>query len=291
MSNRFVSLTVALTIVWMFSPCARAQRGDAQTSWQSAAVYDKKGEKPAPATPTRDISGIWVPAEGPQAGVLADGAAAMPSDGKPEHELPYTPLGRGTFLAHKPVGGVTKVSAARSNDYAPGCDPQGFPRIVLHDFRTGRIIQTPNSVVILYDANNKWRMIWTDGRQLPDLKGNPEPTWWGYSVGKWVDDDTFVANSNGFDERTWLDNAGRPHSDVLNVTEEYKRTDHDHLVLTVTIDDPKMYTKPWIAMKLSLRLQSPGFNLEERQCSMAEYQRFMGAAVPRTNKPSGPLAH
>jgi hypothetical protein len=286
MSNRFAALTVAVIAAWMFSPNARAQRGVVQTSWHSAAVYDKKGEKPTRA-PTRDISGTWVPAEGPQAGVRADGAAAMPSDGKPEHELPYTPLGRETFLAHKPVGGVTKVSAALSNDYAPGCDPPGFPRIVLYDFRASRIIQNPNSVVILYDANTKWRMIWTDGRKLPDLKQNPEPTWWGYSVGKWTDEFTFVVDSNGFNDRTWLDNAGRPHSDALHVREEYKRTDLDHLLLTVTIDDPKMYTRPWVALKLSLRLQSPTFAFEERQCSTAEYDKFMGAAVPRTNKPVG----
>jgi hypothetical protein len=140
----------------------------------------------------------------------------------------------------------------------------------------------------LYDDNTKWRLIWMDGRKLPDLKDNPEPTFWGYSVGKWTDDRTLLVDSNGFDEQTWLDNAGRPHSDALQVTEEYKRGDHDHLVLTVTIDDPKMYTKPWVALKLPLRLQAPGFNLEERQCSMAEYDKFMGTAAPRTNRPAAP---
>jgi hypothetical protein len=289
MSKRLVTLTVLLIAVSMFSPRAWAQQGEAQSSWQPTAAYDKKGEKSTPA-PTHDISGVWVPAGGPQTGIQADGAAAMPSDGKPEHQLPFTPLGQQTFLAHKPVGGVTKVSASLSNDYAPGCDPPGFPRMVLHDFRTSRIMQTPNSVVILYDANNKWRMIWTDGRKLPALKDNPEPTWWGYSVGKWTDDYTFVVDSNGYNERTWLDNAGRPHSDALHVTEEYKRADRDHLVMTVTIDDSKMYTKPWVALKLPLRLQAPGFNLEERQCSMTEYNKFIGAAAPRTNKPSGSQA-
>ena len=133
----------------------------------------------------------------------------MPSDGKPEHELPFRPLGRETFMAHKPTFGVTQVPSALTNDPMPGCNPQGFPRVVLHNFRTSRIIQTPDNVVILYEFNKKWRVIWTDGRQLPkDTEaptwGQPDPPesrWWGYSVGKWVDDNTFVAESNGFDDR------------------------------------------------------------------------------------------
>jgi hypothetical protein len=240
---------------------------------QPGAVYDFdfKNEKPAPA-PRRDISGIWEPAAGPGAGINGNGAQQMPSDGKPEHELPYTPEGRAAYMEHKPTFGVTMVPSALSNDPMPGCDPQGFPRIVLHNFRTSRIIQTPENVVILYEFNKKWRTIWTDGRQLP--KEVEEPRWWGYSVGRWVDDYTFVAESTGFDERTWLDNAGRPHSDAMRVREEYKRTDRDHLVMTIIIDDPKYYTKPWTALILPLRLQKPSFDIREMECSPSETARY-----------------
>jgi hypothetical protein len=236
---------------------------------QPGAVYDFdfKDEKPTPA-PRRDISGIWEPAAGPGAGINANGAQQMPSDGKPEHELPYTPEGRAAFLSHKPGFGVTMVPSALTNDPVPLCDPQGFPRIVLHNYRTTRIIQTPESVVILYQFNKKWRTIWTDGRQLPtDVE---EPRWWGYSVGRWVDDYTFAAESTGFDARTWLDNAGRPHSDAMRVREEYKRIDRDHLVMTIVIDDPKYYTKPWTALILRLRLQKPSFDIREMECSPTE---------------------
>jgi hypothetical protein len=240
---------------------------------QPGAVYDFdfKNEKPAPA-PRRDISGIWEPAAGPGAGINGNGAQQMPSDGKPEHELPYTPAGRAAYMEHKPTFGVTMVPSALSNDPMPGCDPQGFPRIVLHNFRTSRIIQTPENVVILYEFNKKWRTIWTDGRQLP--KEVEEPRWWGYSVGRWVDDYTFVAESTGFDERTWLDNAGRPHSDAMRVREEFKRTDRDHLVMTIIIDDPKYYTKPWTALILPLRLQKPSFDIREMECSPSETARY-----------------
>ena len=269
MAKGFAAGTIALTMIFGFSTFARAQ---AQVR-QPGAIYDfdRKGEKPAPA-PKRDISGTWEPAAGAGAGINATGAQQMPSDGKPEHELPFTPEGRKAFLEHKPTFGVTMVPSAETNDPVASCDPQGFPRIVLHNYRTTRIIQTPENVVILYLFNKKWRTIWTDGRELP--KTIDEPRWWGYSVGKWEDDYTFVGQSTGFDERTWLDNAGRPHSDAMRVEERYQRVDRDHLLMTIIIDDPKYYTKPWTALKLMLRLQSPSFELREMECSPTETAKY-----------------
>jgi hypothetical protein len=259
----------------------------AQTARQPGAVYDFdfKGQQPAPAPP-RDISGIWEPARGPGDAIQPDGAKAMPSDGKPEHDLHFTPAGEAAFKAHKPGFGTTAVATALINDPMDICDPQGFPRILLHNFRTSQIVQTPNQVLILYEFNKKWRNIWTDGRALPK---DPDPRWWGYSVGKWVDDHTFVAQTAGIDDRTWLDNAGRPHSDALRVEERYQRADRDHLEMTITIDDPKMYTKPWVALnKLPLRLQASGFDIIEMECSpseTAEYNKKHGnpASGVKTN--------
>ena len=274
MKKRVMALMCAVGAVVIAALFAmpRAALGQGEVR-QPGAVYDFdfKGEKPAPA-PRRDISGVWEPAANASAGISANGAQQMPSDGKPEHELPYTPEGRAAFLSHKPTFGVTMVPSALTNDPMPGCDPQGFPRIVLHNFRTSRIIQTPENVVILYEFNKKWRTIWTDGRPLP--KEVDEPRWWGYSVGRWVDDYTFAAESYGFDDRTWLDNAGRPHSDAMRVREEYKRTDRDHVVLTIVVDDPKFYTKPWTALILPLRLQSAKFDIREMECSPSETARY-----------------
>ena len=143
-------------------------------------------------------------------------------------------------------------------------------------------MQTPDNVVILYEYNKKWRVIWTDGRQLPKDPENPtwgapdppESRWWGYSVGKWVDDYTFAVESNGYDDRTWLDNAGRPLSGALHVTEQYHRTDLKHLEMTITIDDPKLYTKPWVALKLSLRLQASSFDIHEMECAPMEIDAY-----------------
>ncbi len=265
----------AATILIAAATSALAQD---QTARQPGAVYDfdVKGQKPVPAPP-HDISGIWEPAKGPGDAIQANGAKAMPSDGKPEHVLPFTPAGEEAFKAHKPGFGATAVPTAFVNDPVDICDPQGFPRIVLHNFRTSQIVQTSNQVLILYEFNKKWRVIWRDGRALPQ---NPEPRWWGTSVGQWVDDHTFVAHTVGLDDRTWLDNAGRPHSDALQVEERYRRVDRDHLEMTITITDPKMYTKPWVALdKMSLRLQPPGFDVMEMECSpseTAEYNKKLG---------------
>ena len=262
MHKRFILLMCAVSAAVVFG------QGQGEVRQPGATYdFDFKGQKPAPA-PRRDIAGVWEPAAGAGAGINANGAQQMPSDGKPEHELPYTPEGRATFLSHKPTFGVTMVPSALTNDPMPGCDPQGFPRIVLHNFRTSRIIQTPGNVVILYEFNKKWRTIWTDGRQLP--KEFDEPRWWGYSVGRWMDDYTFVAESSGFDARTWLDNAGRPHSDAMRVQEKYRRVDRDHLEMTIVVDDPTYYTKPWTALILPLRLQSPKFDIREMECSPSE---------------------
>ena len=282
---------------------------------QPGAVYDfdKKGEKPGPA-PKRDISGTWEPASGVMGGIQGKGAAAMesckrdPKTGKyavdpkapltdtgyatpdclqPAVEPPYTDLGRQTVKAHIPVEGYRMVPDALTNDPILKCDPGGFPRVNLHNFRTSEILQTPTHVVILYKFQHRWRQIWTDGRELPKDPENPawgnsadalppEARWWGYSVGKWVDDYTFVVRTNGFyDDRTWLDNAGLPQSDAMLVEETYHRVDAEHLELSIKITDPKMYTKPWIALdKFSMRLQSPHLEIQEMECSPSDQEHW-----------------
>jgi hypothetical protein len=274
----------ALILVSFLLPVtSRSQNNpNSDPAWHQKPMYDKPGEKFGPA-PKHDISGTWEPAEGPNAGTQADGAQLMPSDGKPEHDPPFTPAGREAYLKNKPSVGVNMVLSALTNDPVKGgvtgngCDPVGFPRIALYNYRTNRIIQTPDSVVILYTFNKKWRIIRTDVSELP--KELVEPLWFGYSTGRWEDDYTFVAHAAGFDDRTWLDAAGRPHSEDLRVEERYKRTDREHLLVTITIDDPQMYTKPWKALNLSFRLQPPSLQIHEMECAPSEtlmYNQLFG---------------
>jgi hypothetical protein len=123
------------------------------------------------------------------------------------------------------------------------CLPPGVPRI---DFSGGpfKMLRSPEVTAVLYETlvGMIFRQVFTDGRPLPAAA---EPTWLGYSVGRW-DGDALVVDTIGFKDGGWLDTRkARPHSDALHVTERFQRTDFGHMALTVTIDDPKAYLKPW----------------------------------------------
>jgi hypothetical protein len=134
----------------------------------------------------------------------------------------------------------------RSSSFGKGkpqerCIPHGVPDGMLVRNFPFKIIQTPSEVVIIYEEFNHFRQIFTDGRGFP-----PETTetWFGYSIGKW-EGDTLVAETIGFNDGSWLDNSGHPHTNALRVTERFRRRDFGHLDIQVTFDDPKAYTKPW----------------------------------------------
>ena len=252
------------------------------------------GKKSAPA-PRRNLSGVWDAAEA-DGGRQPSGALEHPAlmaprgqgveGGQPDEKgimrpLHYTPLGLEALKANKPSGpGVRQVPAALSNDPMDQCDPIGFPRTELYELRTFELVQTANQVIYLNEYFGNFRVIWADGRDLPK---NPEPRWNGYSVGKWVDDYTFVVETVGLNPRSWLDHAGRPHSEDLRVEERFHRVDRDNMELTVTVYDPKIYTESWQGLnKFPLHLQPPGFDMPEFLCSpidMAEYNRQVGNAV------------
>ena len=191
---------------------------------------------PAPRKPDGkpDLSGIWG-TESPK--YLADIAA----DFKPG-ELPIQPWAQA--LTNERKTGVHASEESNAN-----CQPQGVPRINATP-NPFKIIQDPDLVVILYEAFGQFRQIFIDGRELPK---DPNPTWLGYSVGKW-EGDTLVVRSTGFNGKTWLDQMGHPTTDALQVTERFRRRDFGHLDIEATIDDPKAYTKPWTA-KVTLALQ------------------------------------
>jgi len=214
------------------------------------------------------------------------GARDMPEDGRPEHQLPYTPLAREKMKDYRPGNGARQNVPSEINDPAViYCDPQGMPRTDLYELRTTQILQTPLKVAVLYEFSKLWRVIWTDGRELPK---DPDPRWFGYSVGKWVDDYTFVTQTSGVDERTWLDKGGRPHSDELRVEERFHRANRDLLELTVTIDDPKMYTKPWVALdKFPMKAMPADYDVPEMMCSVSEYMKY-NKAMGFGNPSAGP---
>ena len=286
MLRRSFPLTIVLAVS-LFVPVARSQN---TASGQSGSVLNEtrppnwlenrrdgwgqpvklpvKGAKSDPA-PKHDLSGIWDPGDG---GIQALGPAAMPDDGRPEHRPPFTAAGLEALKETKPSNGFRSTLATESNDPVIAGDPQGVPREDLFELRTVQILQTPVALYLLYQFGRVWRVIWTDGREVPK---DAEPRWFGYSLGKWVDDYTFVVGTTGLDERTWIDHAGRPHSDQLRVEETFHRVDRDHLELSLLIDDPKMYTKPWIALnKLVFNLEPQTFDVREMFWSPTEFQGY-----------------
>jgi hypothetical protein len=140
------------------------------------------------------------------------------------------------------------------------CLPMGIPLLNLAPVPY-KIIQTASVVVMLYEADGSFRQIHTDGRKL--AADNPLPSWMGYSTGKW-EGDTLVVDTGGFNDRTWLDAAGHPHSDALQVTERFHRRDIGHMEVQITIDDPQSYSKPF-TMKIN-QLLMPDTDLIENVC-------------------------
>lgn len=162
-----------------------------------------------------------------------------------KEDPPMTPWAVERFNKTKPSFGPRMFED--SNDpvnpttvNAAGCFPPGIPRIYLHPFPM-EIIQQQGRVLQLFEFDHFIRQIWTDGRGHDEAEG---PTWMGDSIGKW-DGDTLVVDSNNFNDHTWIDRAGHPHSDKLHVVERIRRLDKNTLQDEVTIEDPVAYTHPW----------------------------------------------
>ena len=222
MLKRVANSTAVVLIILVFSSLTFAQRGNRNP--------------PGPAHDPHDLSGVWN---------LSAGALTM-SNAAP----PMTALGQSKFNANKPSDGDRAVPPALGNDPIGDCNPLGWPRLLFFG-RPVEIIQLPDRVVQFWEWTHVWREIWTDGRQLPK---DPDPRWYGYSAGKW-DGDTFVVQTAGLDARSWLDHFGYPHSDEMRIEERWRRLDRDNMELTMTLEDPVMYTKPWVSEKKMWRLQ------------------------------------
>lgn len=223
-------------------PCPRCQTEQEQ----KAALAQEKG---VPVKP-QDLSGVW-----------GRGGLGLSSD-----VPPMTPRGQAKFDAAKPGMGPRAVPLG--NDPMMICDPLGYPRWLNYNYGM-EFVHLPGRTVQFFELYHTFRTIHTDGRALP---ADAEPRWMGYSVGRW-DGDAFVVESTGFDDRSWLDTQGHQHSDAMKVTERYRRPSHDSLEVTLTIDDPKTYTRPWVT-KGMLRL-SAGTEVGEYFCVPSDEEAYL----------------
>ncbi len=204
--------------------------------------------------PKHDLTGYWA---GPLVATKGDDIPPMTAMGKQRYSLNKPEVNFGT------KGG---------NDPLKTCDPLGLPRNLIFETRGMAFSTMPNKLVILHQYQRVWRDVWMDGRSLPtnvDAKGGPESMWYGYSVGHWDGDNILVIDTVGSDDRSWLDTAGHPHSVDAHVQERYTRVDHNHMELTVTVDDPKIYTKPFVLGTLKFRW-IPAQEMEQQMCIPSE---------------------
>ena len=119
------------------------------------------------------------------------------------------------------------------------CLPAGVPRLDAYS-HPYKIVQTPELIVVMYESQTMFRQIFVDGRVLPK---DPEPSWMGYSVGRW-DGDVLVVETVGFNDQTWLDGLGHPHTEAMRLTERFRRVSLGRLDIDIVIDDPQAYTGP-----------------------------------------------
>jgi len=226
---------------------------------------------PVPRAANRkpDLSGLWVNESAPPELLkrmipdATNGAGEEPlsqyfvnifSDFKPE-DVPFRPAAAKAFQER--AANFTKLSPISH------CLPEGMPLVEMAP-APYKIIQTPGLIVMLYERDTTYRQLHTDGRKLPD---DPQPTWLGYSVGKW-EGDSLVVDSIGFNNRGWLDARGHTHSEALHLTERFHRLNFGEMELHLTFDDPRTYTKPFtIILKQHLL---PDSDLLESFCAENE---------------------
>jgi hypothetical protein len=190
---------------------------------------DGKPNLGAPTPKTRDgktdLTGVWKNLDGKYLNNLA-------ADGV---QVSFTPWAAALYKERQDT-----FSKGRPSE---SCLPHGIPDAMMVPAAPFKIVQTPGLVAILYENQNRFRQIFTDGRDFPK---EMTPAWIGYSIGKWTGD-TLVVETRGFNDSSWLDDGGHPHSDALHLTERFRRPSFGRLDYEITIEDPKAYTKPWTA--------------------------------------------
>jgi hypothetical protein len=160
-------------------------------------------------------------------------------------------LGSPEAAAHpeEHIGRRRAVPPANGTDPYQYCNPMGPTRALIYpDPMEMNVL--PDKILQQFEWGYGTRTIWTDGRK--PLMDPDQPRWWGYSTARW-DGDTFVVTTTGVDERTWVDHFGYPHSVDMVLEERYTRPLYDVLELSMTITDPKIYTKPWVSQTKKFR--------------------------------------
>jgi hypothetical protein len=238
---------VSVVVVLLSASTAWAQ-WDPYPAKNVPRTADGKVDVNAPARRTADgkpdLSGFWMPTGG------VKHLLNLAADLKPE-DVPLRPWAQEVYKERIETNGKDHPGVR--------CWPSGIPE--KNNIPDGlKVVHTPDLVLFLHESRTIYRQIFIDGRPLPR---NAQPTWMGYSVGKW-EDDTLVVETIGQNGKTWLDMRGLPGTEKLRVIERFSRPTIGHIDIEVTIDDPEAYTKPW-TVKLGWNLL-PDAELIESIC-------------------------
>jgi hypothetical protein len=221
-----------------------------------------------------DLSGVWQiepPPTGEIERIFGDlGAAAVIGDDPRTFSKYFFDLLVDFKREEAPIRPAAAALAAKRHQTmdtpTSHCLPLGVPAIELIGFPF-KIFQTPRAIAIYYEVSGTLRQIHTDGRKLPE---DPFPAWMGYSTGKW-EGETLAVTTAGFNDKAWMDVAGHPRSEELRVYERFHRRDFGHLDVQVTVEDPKILTKP-VTIAFSERL-IPNSDVLETFCVEGERDR------------------
>ena len=243
MGNRLMGSILAVVAMIAFSPVIFAQ------------TAQRPGAATAQATtPTADLSGVWQIRNDPDGPQYSFTKTPLPLQPPAEYKYKYNNI--------KPEGDRSGKGRDELNPRGPFlCMPPG-PTVLMLLETPFEIIQNPRRVIIHYQYDHLVRNIWMDGRKPPN---DPDPTFLGYSIGRW-DGDTLVVDTTGINDKTWFDEAGTPHSDALHVVERYRRIAHDTLEVGFQFDDPNTFTKPWGGAKKVYQLLPNGEISEQVAC-------------------------
>lgn len=241
MRNRAIGSITAVVCALVFSSAALAQQA---SSGAGRAAPNSQFN-------SHDLSGVWLLSGGGGGAAGVRHLSPWVADKDPE----LTPEGVKLLASHKPSEGPRAVEPALQNDPQSGGNPPGILRSLIYG-RPFQLVMLSDSVFQIFEWYHVWRQIWTDGHTLPP-RDEADPWWYGHSAAKW-DGDTFVVQTVGLDNRAFMDNWGTAFSDIATVEERWRRVDRDNLELTVTIDDPKTFTKAWTTKKLNYKLQPKG---------------------------------
>lgn len=200
-----------------------------------------------------DFSGVWT--RRPDRNIRYAGY------GFSAEELPMTPWALEKYQANKPSFGPRSV--ADTNDPTYDCFLPGIPRIYVHP-TAFEYIHTPGRVIQFFEYDGFVRQIWMDGRAHPKVDDESDRKWMGDSIGHW-EGDTLVVDTANFNDKTWLDRAGHPHSEELHEMERVRRIDHTTLQIDLTIEDPRAYTRP-ISAQMIYQLR-PEWHILEHACT------------------------